>query len=112
MYSPRIAEGLRAKGYDVVCVKERAELGTLDDDVLLSVMTDERRALLTENVQDFAPLIARLAVDGQSHFGIVYSTHSSMPRRRSTIGAFMDSLADVMARFPGDDDFLDRVEWL
>jgi hypothetical protein len=112
MYSPEIAKGLRDKGYDVDCVKERPELKGLDDDVLLPIMIDERRALLTENVSDYAPLITRMAADEQSHYGIVYSSNSSMPRGKNTIGVFVQALAAIMDRFPGDDDFLDQVEWL
>lgn len=111
-YAARIATGLRALGHDVDCVKERRELIRLSDDQLLRLMTTERRALLTENVADFAPLIHQIVAAGDSHYGIVYSSPRSMPRSRNTIGVFVDALDAVMHRFPGDDDFVNKVEWL
>lgn len=111
-YSPHIAAELRAAGYDVTCVKERRELTGLSDAELLAIMTSERRTLLTENVQDFAPLIARIGADGETHYGIVYSAARSMPRSRATTGLFVEVLAGILQRFPGDDDFANRIEWL
>ena len=111
-YAQRIAAGLRALGHDVDCVKERRELIRLSDGQLLRVLTAERRSLLTENVADFAPLIHHFLAAGDSHYGIVYSSPRSMPRSRNTIGAFVDALDAVMKRFPGDDDFVNKVEWL
>ena len=111
-YSPHIAAELRAAGYDVTSVKERRELTGLSDEELLAIMTSERRALLTENVQDFAPLLSRIGADGGTHYGIVYSAARSMPRSRATLGLFVDALASVLQRFPGDDDFANRTEWL
>ena len=111
-YSPQIAVDLREAGHDVVSVKERPELESLGDAELLAVMIAERRALLTENVADFAPLIRQMAAVGESHHGIVYSSSRSMPRSRSTIGMFVDALAELVRRFPGDDDFVDRIAWL
>jgi hypothetical protein len=111
-YSPQIAAGLRDLGREVASVKERPELESLGDSELLAVMHSERRAVLTENVQDFAPIIRQIAAEGRDHFGIVYSSLSSMPRSRDTIGMFIDSLSELMERFPGDEDFLNRTEWL
>ena len=111
-YAIQIAGDLRDRGYDVECVKERPELIRLSDAELLTTMQGERRALLTENVADFAPLIRQIVAAGESHFGIVYTSNRSMPRSRDTIGLYVDALDELMRRFPGDNDFVDRVEWL
>lgn len=111
-YAQRIAAGLRALGHDVDCVKERRELIRLSDGQLLRVLTAEQRSLLTENVADFAPLVHQLLAAGDSHYGIVYSSPRSMPRSRNTAGVFVDALDAVMKRFPGDGDFVNKVEWL
>jgi hypothetical protein len=111
-YSPRIAADLCELGHDVASVKERPELESLPDAELLAVMTTEKRALLTENVHDFAPLIRQIAADGHDHYGIVYSASASMPRSRNTIGLFVTTLGELLQRFPGDDDFVNRTEWL
>jgi Domain of unknown function (DUF5615) len=112
MYSPRIAEALRAQGHDVECVKERPELRGMPDEELLALMIGERRALLTEDVADFAPIAQQLATDGSSHYGLVFSSSSSMPRANSTIGVFIGALRSLLQRYPGENDLMDRQEWL
>jgi hypothetical protein len=111
-YSGRIATDLRALGHDVHCVKERSELVSLSDEELLAVMTSERRALLTENVADFAPIIQRLVTAGESHYGIIYTSHRTMPRARNTIGVYVKALDVLLRRYPGEADFVNGTEWL
>lgn len=111
-YSPQIAEELRRAGHDVTSVKERPELVGLSDSELLAAADAEQRTLLTENVQDFAPLIALRAANGVSHYGIVYTSPESMPRAKATIGAYVRALAALLAGNPADDAFADRVHWL
>ena len=111
-YSPQIAADLRALGYDVVCATERPELVGLPDVELLAALVAERRALLTENVADFAPLAGRMAAAGERHYGLVYSSPRSLPRSRRTIGVFVASLRAFLDRFPQDDGLADRTEWL
>jgi Domain of unknown function (DUF5615) len=111
-FSVRIAEELRNRGHDVDCVKERPELESLSDRELLSVMTVERRALLTENVRDFAPLIRARTQAGESHYGVIYSSSASMPRSRNTIGEFVRRLDRVLVERPGDDQSVNMVMWL
>lgn len=111
-YSPEIASQLRDAGYDVTCVKERPELESLSDADLLATLSLERRALLTENVADFARLITQLGAVGDSHCGVIYSTHKAMPRAKASIGQFVAALALLLQRYPGEEDFVDRVEWL
>jgi Domain of unknown function (DUF5615) len=111
-YAVQIATELRGIGHDVDCVKERPELISLSDSDLLSLMTAERRALLTENVSDFAPLVRQILAAGESHYGIIFSSPRSMPRSRNTIGPFVAALDAVMRRFPHENDFANKTEWL
>lgn len=96
----------------MVAISERAELRALADEELWGRMQDDRRALLTENVADFAPLVQRAAAGAEDHYGIVFSSPHSMPRGAATIGLFVQRLRELMDRYPGDDDFRNRVEWL
>jgi hypothetical protein len=112
MYSSQIAITLRESGHDVVAVTERAELVGVTDAELLRAMAAEGRALLTENVADFAPLVKRAAAAGDAHAGLVYSSPAAMPRARETIGVFVKALEALLRRFPGDDDIRNRIEWL
>jgi hypothetical protein len=111
-YSKEIASQLRDRGQDVDCVKERPELVSVSDQQLWAQMQDEHRALLTENVGEFMPLVTASAQAGETHSGIVFSNPRSMPRGRATIGVFVGRIDVLMQQYPGEDDFRDRVEWL
>jgi hypothetical protein len=112
LYSPAIASALRTNGHDVCAVKERSDLRSMLDAELWSWAQAEKRALVTENVADFAPIVQQTAAAGQSHWGIIYSSHRSMPRSSATIGIFVLRLGELLERFPGDDDFVDQTHWL
>lgn len=111
-YSHRIAEALRGGGHDVVAVGERVELRGLGDIELVSVLQAERRALLTENVRDFMPLVHELAARSEDHWGFVFSSPTSMPRGTDTIGTFVEALDRLPRARPGDDGLLNQVAWL
>jgi Domain of unknown function (DUF5615) len=111
-HSKEIASQLRDRGHDVDCVKERPELVSLSDPELWAQMQDEHRALLTENVGDFLPLVTASAQAGETHSGIVLSNPRSMPRGQGTIGVFVESIDALMQQYPGEDDLRDRVDWL
>jgi hypothetical protein len=111
-YSPEIARQLRARGHDVVAVTERAELIGLGDDELLRRMAQERRAIMTNNVKDFAPLATRAAVAADDHSGLLFTSDRSLPRRSDTIGRFVDALDGFLQRHEGDDTYLNQIQWL
>lgn len=111
-YSPEIARRLRSRGHDVSSAKERPELLGLPDPALLAVLIQERSALMTENVGDFAPIERALAARGDDHWGFVYTSPRSMPRAASTIGVFVEALDGLLSGRPGDDDFRNQVWWL
>lgn len=111
-YSKDIAAQLRKREQAVDCVKERTDLVGLGDDELWRRMQAEHRALLTENVGDFVPLVSQSLAAGDTHWGVVFSSPRSMPRGAATIGVFVASLEALMRQFPGDDDFCGRIEWL
>ena len=111
-YSPRIAEELRHRGYDVDAVKERPDLRELGDPELWARMTQERRTLLTENVADFMPLVKQAALIGEVHSGVIFSSPRSMPRSAASIGMFVEALTELLRDNPHDGAFDDRVEWL
>jgi predicted nuclease of predicted toxin-antitoxin system len=51
----RLAEDLRSRGYDVLTTEE-AGLDSATDEQQLTFATNEKRAILTFNIRDFAPL--------------------------------------------------------
>ncbi len=56
MHAPAVAAELRLLGHDVVAVKERSELVGLPDAELFITAISDGRAIVTENVKDFAAL--------------------------------------------------------
>lgn len=110
-YSPEIARRLRRRRHDVVAAVERGWHGE-DDETLLALCVEVSRALLTNNVRDFTAIARRWAADGRSHAGLLFTSDSSLPRGRRTIGRYVSALNALLAANPGDGAFADRVHWL
>ena len=111
-YSPTIAEELRKAGHDVVSGQERDDLRGLDDRELWGRASAERRALMTENVADFMPLVRAAAAQGDRHLGVVFTSPRSMPRGVGTIGLYVEVLDAFLREHPGAEALLDQVAWL
>lgn len=111
-YSKQIAADLRDRDHDVHSVKERPELIGLGDGQLWASMQEEHRALLTENVGDFMPIVTHAAEVANDHWGVVFSNPRSMPRGAGTIGVFVGAIDVLMRDHPGENDFLNRMHWL
>ena len=110
-YSPRIAQQLRQRGYDVVSVSERTELIGLSDSDLLRVAAAERRSIVTENVADFVELTRHFAAREEDHYGVIF-TSSRFPRSRATIGVFVRQLGRCLRVRQADDALLNQIHWL
>ena len=111
-FSPKIADELRKRGHDVVSVKERDDLWGLGDLQLWNSAATEGRALLTENVADFMPLVREAAARGDRHLGVVFTSPRSMPRGVGTIGLYVDVLDAFLREHSGEEALLDQVAWL
>lgn len=110
-YSPLIAEQLRERGHDVVTAGEQGWEAE-DDEPLLDLCASDGRALLTNNVAEFAVIARQWQAQGRSHHGLIFTSDHSMPRSRKTIGCYVELLAALMTDNPRDDSFVGRVHWL
>lgn len=110
-YSTAIAQQLRDRGHDVVAAIERG-WESEDDESLLVICDQERRALATNNVADFTLIARRWAVEGRRHGGLIFTSDASMPRERATISRYVRTLDELLGANPKDDAFADRVHWL
>jgi hypothetical protein len=110
-YSPTIARRLRERHHAVVAAVERG-WDAEDDEPLLMLCASERRALLTNNVSDFAVISQRWHAEGRAHSGLVFTSDVSLPRHRDTIGRYVEALAALLDANPHDDAMVDRVHWL
>jgi len=108
--SPHIAEGLRARGHDVVALVERLELRSAGDEGVLVAATGEGRALVTADT-DFVTLARRASAAGDHHSGIVLVSRGLLLARRP-IGPMIAGLDDLLRRLPGEHALADRVVWL
>lgn len=106
-YAPEIAEQLRRRGHDVVAVKERPQLIGRSDRVQFSGLPAERRAIVTEDVGDYRPLVASAVRRGQTTFGLLCVNPRRFPRRRGEIGRLVAALDAFLRANPGDDDLVD-----
>lgn len=110
-YSTAIAIELRRRGHDAVAAIERGWENE-DDESLLLRCADERRALMTNNVADFTVIARRWAGEGRAHLGLVFTSDTSLPRSRATIGRFVEALDDLMDTNPASEALAGRVHWL
>ncbi len=69
-----LASALRDAGYNAVSVNELKRKGLSDEDQL-SFAIAEKRAILTHNIQDFAPLTVLYYEQGRHHFGVIVVRH-------------------------------------
>lgn len=111
-YSPKIAAALRERGHDVIAAEAEGDLRGLRDEELLASCLHQRRALLSENAADFMPLVHQLAVHGDEHYGLIFSSPASMPRGASTIGLFTEALDRLLRERPAEDALRNQVFWL
>ena len=72
-----VAVQLRAKGFDALSTPEAGRCGA-DDESQLQFASQERRALVSFNVTDFARLHQEGMNQGQHHAGVVVSSRRSI----------------------------------
>ena len=75
-------------------------------------MTQERRAIMTNNVKDFMPLAQRAAVAADRHHGLRFTSDSSMARRSDAIGRLVEALDGFRQRHQDEESFRNQVQWL
>lgn len=110
-YSIAIAEQLRAVGHDTVAAIEQG-WEREDDESLLTICQRDQRVLMTNNVADFATIVQRWTVLGQSHAGLIFTSDVSLPRSRELIGKYVELLTAVMIERPEPHTWHDRIHWL
>jgi hypothetical protein len=111
-HPPIIARQLRDRGHDVIAVAEKETLRKLEDRAIWAHALAERRAVVTENVKHFMPIVIESAAARERHFGVVFNSPRSMPRGRETIGVFVEALDSILSDHPADDALADQVAWL
>lgn len=97
MHAPAVAARLRGHGRDAVAVEEQPEMIGLGDLELLVAARNEGRALVTENVKDFAALHNSILVAGEHHAGVVFTHPRRFPRHaRTYVGLLTEALVHFL----------------
>ena len=103
MYTPTIAEQLRARGRDVASVHDpeyRTLEGEPDEEVWAAALAADR-VLVTENVQDFRRIEADALSRTQPAARLIFTTDRRFPRGEpATIGRLVTALDAVLATEP------------
>lgn len=111
-FTRAIAERLRQAGIDAIAIQqERPDLEGQEDDLVLRTASAERRAVVTNNVRDFAPLVEEFGLRGESHFGVVFTDDATFPRTQAGIAPMVRALA-AFAREAPDDRLVDNCLYL
>ncbi len=115
MWSAEIARQLRRRGVDVVAATERPRrYRGVPDDVVFERAQEDGRAIVTDNLQDFARLVAEAAGRGEEHHGVVFAVRPTFDRARpGVVGEMVRALAALVgseetARVAGGAVFLRR----
>ena len=111
-YSKTIATQLRKRGHDVASAEEEPALRGRSDRELWSYAIAERRALMTEDVSHFVAFVREWLLAGERHFGVIFTSPRSMPRRAGTFGPYVECLDSFLLEHPSDDALADQVVWL
>ena len=113
MYTPAVATLLRDWGHDAVAVKERPDLIGLADEDLFRVATAEGRAVVTENVRDFAVAHQRILVAGQrQHSGLILADARRFPRLgQNHVSVLAEALAALLVEHGAMLDNIDSFVW-
>jgi len=113
MISPRIARELREAGRDVQAIKkDRPDLSGCADREIVQRMSDERRAIVTNDIDEFRAIHDRTLAAGEEHSGMVFTFDVPMPRRRDTIPLWVGTLADLLDELTEENTLRNRIHYL
>ena len=113
MISPRIARELREAGRDVQAIKkDRPDLSGCADREIVQRMSDERRAIVTNDIDDFQAIHDRKLAAGEEHAGMVFTFDVTMPRRWDTVPLWVRTLVDLLDELTGTDALCNRIHYL
>lgn len=101
--TPDLARALRHRGFDAVHAEDRG-LKATDDALVFAAAVREGRAVLTQNVRDFVPIVREYAERGERHFGLIVS-----PERN--LREFLTGTLRLLARRSAE-DLRDAVVWI
>ena len=92
MFTPVIAERLRARGVDCIAVAGDVALSSQDDAAIAAAALAGTRVLVTNNVVDFEHLRRQRSAMGAPFPLLIYTSGATFPRNRRFVGRLVDAL--------------------
>ena len=102
MWSGEIARQLRRRGYDVVAATElpRRYRGVPDHE-FFRLAQEDGRVVVTDNVRDFAMLVAERASRAEPHCGVVFAVRPAFDRAHpGIVGSMTRALTTFLSGDP------------
>jgi predicted nuclease of predicted toxin-antitoxin system len=114
MISPKIARELRGRrDFDVQAIKgDRPDLEAVADREIVRRIAAEQRTLVTNDVLDFQPIHNQMLAAGEEHYGLIFTSDSTMPRNRASIPLWVKALEELLKANPADDALRNRIRHL
>lgn len=113
MISPKIARELRSKGFDVQAIKgDRPDLEAVADREIVRRIAAEKRTLVSNDVLDCQLIHNQMQAAGEEHYGLIFTSDSTMPRNKASIPLWVKALEKVLTEHPADDTLKNRVRHL
>jgi len=114
MISPKIARELRGRGdFDVQAIKgDRPDLEAVADREIVRRIAAEQRTLVTNDVLDFQLIHNQMLAAGEEHYGLIFTSDSTMPRNKVSIPLWLKALEKVLTEHSADDALKNRVRHL
>jgi predicted nuclease of predicted toxin-antitoxin system len=114
MISPKIARELRGRGdFDVQAIKgDRPDLEAVADREIVRRIAAEQRTLVTNDVLDFQLIHNQMLAASEEHYGLIFTSDSTMPRNKASIPLWVKALEKVLDQHPTDGALRNRVRHL
>lgn len=114
MISPKIARELRGRGdFDVQAIKgDRPDLEAVVDREIVRRIATEQRALVTNDVLDFQLIHNQTLAAGEEHYGLIFTSDSTMPRNKASIPLWVKALGKILKEHRADNALRNRVRHL
>ena len=64
---------------------------------------------MTNDVFDFQPIHNRMLAAGEEHYGLIFTSDSTMPRNKASIPLWVKTLEGVLKEHQADDALRNRV---
>lgn len=105
--SRRVGRRLARAGHDVLALDQDETLSRLSDEEVLALAAEQERVVITHNVRHFAPIARSWSEAGCGHRGLILVTLPHID-----YGAILRRLEQLLAERPGQEEWVDRVEFL